>query len=589
MTADAVARRRRRAGIAAVVALGLAWAGMVQSLGWAQMSYFTLVKAMSAGTAQIDAYHWETGDLAYSGGHYYSVKAPGMPIVVLPAYEVLKAVGAPALAKRVAANVSASGTDYRDQPASAFGGDPARAAAVTKGLEEQVPLVWVLGLLASVLPALALVWLVRRVGERLEPGLGTAAGVTLGLGTLVMPFATQFFGSLLAALLAFAGFLLAWRERDLDPAPRRPWLLGAAGLCGGLAVFTEYPLGLIAVLVAVYVALRAPDWPGRLRRAAVYVAGFVVGILPLLAYNWWAFGSPLRLSYRNAVGTTGVSGHDRLGLNAGGFFGIDVPSPRAALELLVAPRGVLIVMPVLVAGAVGIWLLWKRGRRAEALLVTGVALALYIYNAGYWLPFGGGSPGPRFLIPLLPFLALGLPLAWRRFPSTTLALAVPSAVTMLAATLSYPLVATGQTHLWPDRLLHEDQLRHTVFRAVGLGNGWPELLPVVLLVGAAVWFAARATPALDFRADARWGALALAVWGLLALVVAPALGEELIDTHTTASTGRVAHGGHPELVAAGLVLGALALAVAWWRSGPRAEPVRTTAAPGAATPASAAR
>ena len=50
-----------------------------------------------------------------------------------------------------------------------------------------------------------------------------------------------------------------------------------------------------------------------------------------------------------------------------------------------------------------------------------------IYDSGYWLPFGGGSPGPRFLIPMLPFLAVGLACAWRRFPATTLALAVPSA------------------------------------------------------------------------------------------------------------------------------------------------------------------
>ena len=37
------------------------------------------------------------------------------------------------------------------------------------------------------------------------------------------------------------------------------------------------------------------------------------------------------------------------------------------------------------------------------------------YNAAYYLPFGTG-PGPRFLVPALPFLALPLALALRSRP-----------------------------------------------------------------------------------------------------------------------------------------------------------------------------
>ena len=47
-----------------------------------------------------------------------------------------------------------------------------------------------------------------------SPGYGTAAAVTLGLATLVMPFATLFFSHVLAAMLAFAAFALLWRERE---------------------------------------------------------------------------------------------------------------------------------------------------------------------------------------------------------------------------------------------------------------------------------------------------------------------------------------------------------------------------------------
>ena len=48
--------------------------------------------------------------------------------------------------------------------------------------------IWALTLVGAVIPAVALLLLVRWVAERIEPGYGTAAAITLGLGTIVMIF-----------------------------------------------------------------------------------------------------------------------------------------------------------------------------------------------------------------------------------------------------------------------------------------------------------------------------------------------------------------------------------------------------------------
>ncbi len=125
--------------------------------------------------------------------------------------------------------------------------------------ENPVLAVWILNLWATVLAALSLLIAVRSLGERLAPTLGAAAAITLGLGTLVFPFATLYFAHVLAAALAFGAFFLLWREREREP---RLAVVAAAGGMAGLAVTVENTLGIAAIALALYALLR----PGRLRR-----------------------------------------------------------------------------------------------------------------------------------------------------------------------------------------------------------------------------------------------------------------------------------------------------------------------------------
>lgn len=577
------ARDRRRAGLAAIVLLAVGWALIMQSLGWAQTSYFAFVKSLSHGTAQIDRYHWETRDKSYIDGHFYSVKAPGLPLLLTPAYLGLEAVGAKGAARHAADTARRGGAQqwtYRGLNVANYGYDRPRAAVIKRRLEVQAPLVWALGLLGSVLPALALLLLVRRRAEQLEPGFGTIAAISLGTGTLVMPFAVQLFSHVLAALLAFGAFLLAWREREL--AAPAGWRVAAAGLLAGLAVTTEYPLAIAGGIVGLYAVLRpdavAAGWRATGGRALTYAAGVTAGVLPLLVYNLIAFGSVTTLSYKDAVNEQGTTGHATLGLNGGGFFGIGMPRLRQGLDLLVSPRGLLVLTPLVVAAAAGVVLMYRRGRRAEALVIGGVCLCFYLYDTGYWLPMGGGSPGPRFLIPMLPFLALGLATAWRALPGPTLALAVTSAVTMIAATISYPLVGSGGTHQWTARLA-DDNLQATVLSVFGLDNGWLAMTPVLLAFAAAMGLALAVTPGLRLAGQRRAAWLTLGAWGLLAGVVAPAFGEAEIGGAQVAPTGVIDHRGQPALVLVALAAGAVTLAVAGRRSAQPVDHERATDLP----------
>ena len=506
---------RGRAGVAAIVSLGVAWGLLMHSMGWAQSSFYAQVRALADGETEIDRWHWETQDKAWVDGHFYSVKAPGLAAFTLPAYLGLDALGARAVARDAAANADATehprwtiaaGTD---PPFAELGYSTSRARKTWDRIGAGAPMVWALTLVGAVVPAVLLLLLVRWVANRIEPGYGTAAAITLGLGTIVMTFASEYMSHVIAAMLGFAAFALLFRERE---GPERVWLVGIAGLLAGLAVTLEYPLGLVGVVLFVYALARQR----RVARGAAYAAGAVAGAAPALLYNLWSLGSPLKFAYGDAVVRQGATGHAELGLNDAGFFGITVPRPESAFDLLFAGRGLLTLTPVLAVALVGVFLMHRRGRVTEARVIGAIATVYFVYNAGYWLTYGGGTPGPRFLIPSLPFLALGLATAYRRLPALTLALAIPSALFMIAGTLTFPLIGENGTWIWVERL-QNGILEHTVLTVLGVSDAWLAVVPVLVAIAAAVAFAALATPRTSLG-NVRPALTAILGWAVIAIV-----------------------------------------------------------------------
>ena len=226
------------------------------------------------------------------------------------------------------------------------------------------------------------------------------------------PLAASSFDHVLAGALAFGSFVLAWDRR-----------FAAAGLLAGAAAVSDYPTALIGLTLAVYVALAG------VRPLLRFAVGSASPLAILAAYDWAAFGSPFHLSYRYIANL--YSSDQRAG-----FFGVHTPTAHGLHLTLVGDRGILLTMPVFLAALAGLVVLARR-RRREA-ITCGVAFALLLLvNCGYFNPYGGISPGPRFLIPGLPFLALGLAPAFARWWRTTTVLAAVSLVAITTLTVTW--------------------------------------------------------------------------------------------------------------------------------------------------------
>ena len=326
---------RARPGTLAIVCIGIAWGAVIHTTGWAQLAHFAEVRAIASGSKTIDRWHWETGDIAWIDGHYYSVKSPGMAAISAPLYMLMDATGGRELAADAAGEAAKADqprwTPNDGPPYTSYGFDAARAERVQLRVEDKTPVVWVLTLFAAVIPAVLLLIGVRRIADRLEPGYGTAAAITLGLCTILMVFAAEFFSHAISTALGFAAFAVLFAERR---GPPRPWLIAAAGLLAGLAVTFEFQTGLVGAVLFFYALAR----DGRVRRGAAYAAGALAGAVPALAFNAWALGSPFKLAYSQAVAVLGTNGHLSLGLNSGGFFGITLPRWDAARPAVRRPR-----------------------------------------------------------------------------------------------------------------------------------------------------------------------------------------------------------------------------------------------------------
>jgi len=361
-------RRARRAVVLAFALTAVFFSGVV--LPRANPNELSRIEAVVSfverGTFSIDAAMAELGDhedKSFSGGRFYSNKAPGLILAMIPPYAALRLFFPP----------PSSGTAW----------------------------IFVLVRLATVTLAslCALVLLGRRLADARDRA-ETAALVlfAVAFGTPFLFYARSLFSHAWSASFLFLSWDALRRGESAGTARARGTWSFLSGLLAGWAAISEFT----TVPVAVVLAARAVA--GRRRALLSFGLGALGPLALLAAYNAACFGSPFALSSAREASPQYAA------LVASGLFGIGVPSPRSIGRVLFDPaRGILLFSPFLLWGIAGIVLWWRSGQeRADCLFVLAAIAALFFPMAGYGRWDGGFSLGVRYFVPAILIAALPL-------------------------------------------------------------------------------------------------------------------------------------------------------------------------------------
>lgn len=267
-------------------------------------------------------------------------------------------------------------------------------------------------------------WVIALFGSRwgFSNRLSIGLGVVYSLGTMAVVYThTNFTDPLLALCFTLAAYS-AYRSNG-DHRDR--WLL-VTGVALGLALYLrERALIWLPLYLAYLLFTRRAR---TIRQWLLVLVPMACGALALALWNSVRFGSPVVIGYASWVADTGF----------------DAPIILGLFGLLISPgKGVLLYNPIVWLGIVG-WFAMLRRRRAEAIffLVFCAAALLFYGRYNFWT--GGWNWGPRYLLPLLPFLLLAAG-DWVHAHPTRFRRSLLIGLSVLTLVLNLPALAVDQS------------------------------------------------------------------------------------------------------------------------------------------------
>lgn len=241
-------------------------------------------------------------------------------------------------------------------------------------------------LAASVLTAGAVAFTFFTARRFMSAGRAFLLAAALGTGTGYWPTVSQTLWQHETAIFGMSLALLAFTAPEL----RLPHLL-LVGVGLGIAGTSRPQLAPAVLVLLAGVAMRAGirAWP------SAAVAGTFAAALLAVNVSW--FGHPMgAMPLLEALHPRVHATERTFQLSAAGFAGL----------LLSPNRGLLIFSPIVAVAAAGLRRAWREGRASPLIWCAAAATAQYALYAMYAVWWAGHTFGPRYMLDVLPLLAV---------------------------------------------------------------------------------------------------------------------------------------------------------------------------------------
>jgi hypothetical protein len=218
-------------------------------------------------------------------------------------------------------------------------------------------------------------------------------GLIFGLCTTALVYSKYFYSEPIVSLCLLATAYVLFKKKGSSNGSRvSSGYALLAGLTLGLAIASK-PTAILAIPVFFFYGFYR-----HTSKAAVHTRGYLTDILffglslgislaAIGVYNYTRFGSPLESGYPS-------------------WERFDTPLLTGLVGLLLRPeKGLIFYSPILLLSPFSLFAFLKRDR-AEAMLTLAL-FAIFCITYAKWHVWGsGGTWGPRFLVPLIPFLMI---------------------------------------------------------------------------------------------------------------------------------------------------------------------------------------
>jgi len=347
----------------------------------------------------IDSYYNNTGDRSYYNNHYYSDKAPGQSFLSSPIYYIWK------LFFSFTGESPDTGENYfinKIIKNPITGEETKTYEIINPGNFFLFSLILVTVFTCSLSTALTVV-LIYKISKFLtkKESYRVLLTITYGLGTLAFMYGTIYFTHAPSTLFSFLSFYIIYTLKQKKKFDIKLFFL--SGIFSGFGVVVDYNILLISMGCILFVFLSK-----NLKRLIIFLLGFLLGITPLLLYNYSILGTPFQLIYAYTDPDIRTDIDQNMGFST-------LINPYIIFRHTFGTyRGLFFFHPILLLSIVGLYYMVKKEKK-EAFLISLIFISFLAILSGRVTIWDFGSCfGGRYYLPVIPLLMLPLMYSFKK-------------------------------------------------------------------------------------------------------------------------------------------------------------------------------